>query len=128
MARNSDVSNLSMQQLEQMLSKRRKEVERLRKRRETLQGRIDNIDEEIAALGGNSAGGGRARNERPLADVIHEVLQERGQAMKVADIADAVQSTGYRSNSANFRGIVNQMLLKDKRFTSPGRSYYQLKK
>jgi hypothetical protein len=48
--------------------------------------------------------------------------------MKVGDIADAVQSKGYRSNSANFRGIVNQALIKDKRFGAASRGLYQLKK
>ena len=36
--------------------------------------------------------------------------------------------SGYRSNSANFRSIVNQTLIKDKRFGSAGRGVYQLKK
>ena len=61
-------------------------------------------------------------------ETLVEVLQKAGEPMKVSDIADAVQSTGYRSNSANFRGIVNQLLIKDKRFTSPSRSLYQMKK
>ena len=46
----------------------------------------------------------------------------------VARIAEAVQRGGYRSNSANFRAIVNQTLIKDKRFGSAGRGMYQLKK
>ena len=41
--------------------------------------------------------------------------------MKVAAITDAVRGTGYHSSSINFRGIVNQALIKDDRFTSPSR-------
>ena len=50
--------------------------------------------------------------------------------MKVGDIADAVLATGYRSNSVNFRAIINQTLIKErKRFASAGeRGMYQLKK
>jgi hypothetical protein len=40
-----------------------------------------------------------------------------------------VQKSGYRSNSANFRSIVNQTLIKErKRFGQAGRGIYQLKK
>ena len=45
------------------------------------------------------------------------------------DIVDGVLGSGYRSSSANFRGIVNQTLIKEKKkFTSPSRGMYQLKK
>ena len=48
--------------------------------------------------------------------------------MKVADITAAILATGYKTRSANFRGIVNQTLIKDKRFVSAGRGLYQLTK
>ena len=60
--------------------------------------------------------------------MIEGVLGKSGKSMKVGDIAEAVQGGGYRTNSANFRGIVNQTLIKDKRFTSAGRGVYQMKK
>ena len=41
---------------------------------------------------------------------------------------DAVLKTGYRTNSANPKGIVNQALIKEKRFAQAGRGVYQLKK
>ena len=43
-------------------------------------------------------------------------------------IVDKVLATGYRSHSANFRGIVNQTLIKDERFVSMGQGMYRLKK
>jgi ribosomal protein L19E len=39
---------------------------------------------------------------------------------------EGVLAAGYRSNSGNFRGIVNQALIKDKRFTSAGRGLYEM--
>jgi hypothetical protein len=51
-----------------------------------------------------------------------------GKPMRVGDITDAVHNAGYRSSSANFRGIVNQTLIKDKRFVAPERGLYQLRK
>jgi hypothetical protein len=47
--------------------------------------------------------------------------------MKVGEIMDAVLATGYRSGSANFRGIINQTLIKDKRFGQVERGVYELK-
>src|SRR3712207_8218784 len=53
--------------------------------------------------------------------------REGGKTMSVGEIVEAVERSGYRSNSANFRGIVNQTLIKDKRFQQAGRGQYQLK-
>ena len=47
--------------------------------------------------------------------------------MPVGDIMDKVLATGYKSKSANFRGIVNQTLIKDKRFAQVERGVYELK-
>ena len=73
-------------------------------------------------------GGRRARNDQSLVEVINSVLQKAGRPLRVSAIADAASAAGYRSSSANFRGIVNQMLIKDPRFTSQNRGFYQLKK
>ena len=59
---------------------------------------------------------------------LEQVLGRASKPMRVADITDAVRSAGYRTRSANFRGIVNQTLIKDKRFGSAGRGLYQIKK
>src|SRR4051794_17922901 len=115
MARPSRKDMLSVAQLEQMLMRRRNEINRLMKKRGTLQRRLDNIDDTIRSLGGPSGGRGgpgrsRAKNDRSLVDVMAEVL-DGGKPMRVSDIAEAVQGTGYRSTSDNFRSIVNQMLI-----------------
>ena len=75
---------------------------------------------------GGGGGGGRGRNERPLTDVIEAVLKKSNKPMKVGDIMSAVEQSGYRSSSANFRGIINQALIKDKRFNAASRGAYQL--
>jgi hypothetical protein len=119
-----------------MLNKKRRELARLARRRASAQRRLDNIDDQIRRLGGSGGsvrasigrGGRRARNDKALVEVIHEVLQKSSKPLRVSAIADAVSSAGYRSNSANFRGIVNQMLIKDSRFASQSRGFYQLKK
>ena len=134
MARGNGTSGLSLQQLERLIDKRRRDLARLQKQRAKAQKRLDAIDAKITAAGGSSGGGRsgtgrtRARNESSLQDAIHHILSKSGGPMSVGDIHDKVLSTGYKSNAANFRGIVNQTLIKDKRFTSASRGVYQLKK
>ncbi len=132
----------SIHQLEQMLNKCKGERQKLERERNKVARRLQQLDSRIHALGGNGsgrggrgAGGGggggagtRVRNDKSLIEMIEGVLGKSNKPMKVGDIADAVQSGGYRTNSANFRGIVNQTLIKDKRFTSAGRGLYQMKK
>ena len=132
MPRGSNGVNLSLDQLERMLNQRRRELSRLTRKRATAQRRLEDIDDKIRRLGGSAismrGGGRRARNDQSLVEVIHSVLQKAGRPLRVSAIADAANAAGYRSSSANFRGIVNQMLIKDPRFTSQNRGFYQLKK
>jgi len=146
MARPANGSKLSIAQLERLLMGRRAELQDLQRERNQASRRLDEIDARIRELGGSgrggrggrggtgggaSGGGGggrRVRNEKSLNNTIEAVLTKNGKPMKVGDIADAVKASGYRSNSANFRGIVNQTLIKDKRFGSSERGTYQLKK
>jgi hypothetical protein len=115
---------------------RTKEIDKLNKKRQKLEKGIAEIDAQIARFGGSASKGrvgrprgARVRNAKPLADVIADVLGKGSKPMKVSEIADAVLATGYKTNSPNFRSIVNQTLIKDrKRFDQAERSYYQLKK
>jgi len=63
----------------------------------------------------------------PLGDAIEAVLKS-GKAMRVPDIAEAVQANGYKSSSPKFTAIVNQALIKDKRFHATERGIYAAKK
>jgi septal ring factor EnvC (AmiA/AmiB activator) len=135
MARPSTGANLNIAQLEQILNNRRTEVGRLSKQRKDLQRKLDALDREIERVGGNgSVSGGkrgtRARNDQSLAETIEQVMRGVGKPMGVGDITAAVEATGYRSNSASFRAIINQTLIKErKRFAKAGeRGVYQLKK
>jgi hypothetical protein len=131
-------SQFTIPQLESMLQARMGKLESLQKDRNALQRQIDAIDEKIRDLGGPVRGGGggggttasgRARNERSLTETIAEVLEKAGKPASVGEILDGVRATGYRSNSANFRGIINQTLIKErKRFANAGRGMYGLKK
>jgi len=136
MARRANGSGMSIAQLEQLLAGRRQELNEKQREHAKLLARLHELESDIRRLGGSAgrrgrgggAGGGtRARNDKSLLETLEDVLKG-GKPMKVGDIAQAAQKSGYRSNSANFRSIVNQTLIKDKRFGSAGRGVYQLKK
>ena len=126
--------NLSIAQLEQVLRARKTQLQKLAKQRTKIARELTKLDARITMLGGvggggrMGGGGSRAHNEKSLVEMIEGVLSKTGKPMGVGDIVDAVQKGGYKSNSANFRGIVNQTLIKEKQFTSAGRGVYQLKK
>jgi hypothetical protein len=117
-----------------MIRERRGQRSKLMAERKKLAGKLEALDRQIESMdgeengsGGEYTAGGRPRNDKPLPDVIADVLKGN-KAMKVGDIVDGVFATGYRSSSANFRGIVNQALIKDSRFKSESRGQYKLAK
>ena len=140
MARPNSGLNFNIAQLERILNDRRSELSRLERQRSELQRKLEGLDRQIFKLNGGirgvkgrlgaagGGGGGRARNARSLIETLEEVMRAHGKPMKVGEILDAVTATGYRSNSANFRGIINQTLIKErKRFAQAERGTYELK-
>lgn len=127
-------ANLSICELERILEHRRSELQQLSQERAKLQKRLEEIDEHIHKLGGEEADAllrahpPRIHNEKSLTEMIVAVLQQAPQPMRVSDIAHKTQELGYKTTSANFRGIVNQTLIKDKRFVATTRGFYTLKK
>jgi hypothetical protein len=125
---------MNIAELERVLEERRTELNRLGRQRSELEKRLNALDRQIARVEGAGGGGGRrrgrgrARNDVSLTEAIEGVMQKSGKPMKVPDIMNNVLSTGYHSTSANFKGIVNQTLIKDKRFQQVERGVYQLKK
>jgi hypothetical protein len=122
---------MSLIELESLLRSRKEKIAKLQKERDKLAKKLAMLDSEITSAGGSVNGatkGGRARNAKSLNGVLMDVLKGKS-SMRVADIADAALAAGYRTTSDNFRGIVNQTLIKDTHFTSTGeRGMYALKK
>jgi len=131
MARPSSGAGLGIADLQRILAERQSDLKKLYKQRTRAERELDAIDREIAKLEGAGRGGrrgGRARNERSLVDTLEDVLRSNGSPMSVGEILEAVLATGYRSNAANFRSIINQQLIKErKRFQKTGRAMYQAK-
>jgi DNA-binding transcriptional MerR regulator len=120
---------LSILELEALLQERRSAVQKLHKQRAELQKKLDQVDKEITRLGGSTeprTAGGRIRNGISLVAAMEGVLRGKS-PMRVGEILDAVLAGGYQSTSANFRGIVNQTLIKEKQFKQVGRGVYTVK-
>jgi hypothetical protein len=115
-----------------MIADRRRELGKLERNRSRFQRKLDAVERRITIIGGGperrGGRGGQVRNELTLPDAIASVLSRAGGAVAVGDIAEKVQAEGYRSQSANFRGIVNQALIKDKRFVAEERGMYSLRR
>jgi hypothetical protein len=126
-------ASYNIAQLERILHGRRSELNRLERQRSELQRKLGGVERQISRLAGSLRGrraggaGIRARNEQSLVATIESVMRS-GKPMRVGEIVEAVEAGGYRSNSDNFRGIVNQTLIKErKRFGQVERGLYQLK-
>lgn len=97
-------------------------VRRLTARRDRLLSRLRELEHEIAKHGVFRR---RPSNESNLADALAKLLAKT--TMSVTRIAEEVQKAGYRTTSPNFRTIVNQTLIKDKRFKRVSRGKYTVK-
>lgn len=123
----SSIETLDTAELQREIARRQRQVGRLHSKRDRLLEQVAEIDRELAALGsaGVAPGRKRPRNEKNLADALVELLT--GQTMSVTEAAEAVQRAGYATTSANFRTIVNQTLLRDRRFKKVARGQYTAK-
>ncbi len=147
MARPKAGSNFSISQLESLLMTKKRDLAALAAERQTLLKHLSEIDSRITSLGGTASGyspkkmgrppgstsakasgltaGGRARNAKSLVETLIDVVGAATEPMKVGDIVDGVLKSGYKTGSDNFRGIVNQTLIKErKHFASAGRGLY----
>jgi len=130
MARIPLAPGLSLSDLERMIQDGRDALRKLERRRARYQRKLDAVERRIAAVGGKGRTRGglrRARNDVSLPETISAVLSQATSPLRVAEIAEKVLATGYRSGSANFRGMVNQALVKDRRFVSETRGVYRMR-
>ncbi len=119
-----------------------KEISRRQKLLPTLIAQRDELDRQIAAIQGLEAAEAaepaatkapkkarrrrRAKNKISLADALVAFLAGKLK-VGVAEAMQGVLEAGYKTKSKIFRTMVNQTLLKDKRFKKVGRGEFALK-
>ena len=125
----SKLGAVSFEELQAEMARRSKAVGRLERRRNKLLSEITGIDSELAGFGALSASGGirrRPRNDMNLVDTLSKVLSNK--TMSVTDAAQAARDSGYMTTAANFRTIVNQALIREKKvFKKISRGQYTAK-
>ncbi len=131
------LGRFSLAELRAGLALRERRLERLRAKSEQLRERVARLEEEIAAAKGKRAavrtpgarrtrGSGRPRNKTNLANALRKLLTTKTKS--VSEAAAAVLKAGYKTKSANFRLIVNQALLANRKlFKKVARGQYTAK-
>lgn len=95
-------------------AQRRARLAALRKRREELVRELVAINRELDLAAG--------RNPKSLVELLAELL--RGRTMSVAEATEAALKAGHRSQSRNFRFLVNVTLAESGRFKRVGWGRY----
>ena len=113
---------MSVSELHQLLQKQQRRVGTLQKRREKMLEDVKAIDQEIAQLTGGETSNVRFRNEQSLEKVIIDVLSKNKKGLGLAELAAAVEKTGYQSASSNFKNVVYQNVYKSELITKDEKS------
>lgn len=128
MARSSLIG-LSVGDLQREIQRRERASRTLRKQHAKLSRQLAVVERKLAAAGVD-VGGGRAvsgrrvrpQNKSSLAQALANLL--KGKTMSVTEAAVAVKKAGYKTDSPNFRTMVNAQLLNKKLFKRESRGKY----
>jgi hypothetical protein len=146
MAKKTGKLEYSVAKLQSMLERQRAEIARLSDKRRDVIAQLEELNATIARLTGDAEvaepiadvletaeeapsprrSRSRTRNEKSLADTVFDALQDAATPLKVNDLVQAIKQGGYKSKAANFRSMVNQVLIKDSRFSKIGHGVYGL--
>lgn len=125
------LDDLPLSDLQAEIRRRQKDVSGLQKKRDKLAAQLAELDSQLGMLGVPQygmdgimgvPGRRRPRNDSSLADALVNLLKD--QTLSVTEAAIEVQKAGYKTTSPNFRTIVNQTLLREKRIKRVGRGLY----
>lgn len=127
----ADLGNLSIAQLEALINSRKSKLSALYEKRDQLAKQLAAVNSEIAAAEGTSGSGRgrlshfsraaavakrrgvpvqRAQNAKSLKKYIEEVLAANKKGLTIGEIQEAVLTSGYTTNSANFKNTLYQCL------------------
>jgi hypothetical protein len=105
-------ADLTVAELERILTTRRSALQELNKRRAKVQKELDKIDGEIHILTGTSGGrrGRRTRNKLSLREMVLDLLKKSKKGYTLADLSRTILDSGYKTASTNFRNVLYQCL------------------
>jgi phage-related baseplate assembly protein len=126
-------AELSIAKLQNYLNVQRAKRQTILREKKKLLKAMRKLDAQLAQLDGQHVAptgkAGRGGNSTRLVDVMVEVMSKSGDGMTIQQIIDGVEKAGYISASDNFRSIINQALIRErKRFVKLQRGLYAVKK
>jgi len=128
---------MTIPELRAELAAKEKQLAGLRSKRGGLVKQLDEIDQQIAALGGDRRRGPKKaptkpasrrtmpKNVKPLIEYVREALAKTKDGMRVKDIMAAVRKAGYKTNSKDFYGVV-ATAVREGGFQKLSRGVYEL--
>ena len=102
------MSDLSVSEIQVLLSKKQRRLQTLETRREKLVASLRRIEQEIAAIKGRGVSGPRPKNEKPLLDYVTDILGRNKSGLTLAELEKKVLAAGYKTNSGNFSNVIYQ--------------------
>lgn len=109
-----DTNNLSLSQLQQLLSNRSQEAEGIKSDLEKARELLASCDQRLQKLVGGTS---QKEVQKPLRIFIKNVLNSSNEPLTVKEIMNLVLENGYKTNSTNnFSNIVQQAILNDAEF------------
>lgn len=111
----ADTPTTSIADLERLLEEKRSQLQELLQKRERLQQDLDELDAQIqdaanvnGPLTSRRRRKSRVKNETPLRPLVLEILGKNKKGLSLADLAEKVTATGYKSASRNFQNVLYQ--------------------
>jgi hypothetical protein len=118
-------SELSVAELEKLLSGKKSQLEILLRRRAHLAAELSDIEQKISSVEGRRSNGSvparragagkrrrmlRPKNDRSLKEVVVELLTENRKGLGLDELSKKVLETGYKTSSTNFKNTLYQCL------------------
>jgi septal ring factor EnvC (AmiA/AmiB activator) len=115
-------AEFSVVQLQHMLESKKAKLDSLIKQRSRLTKNLDSVEKQIAAIEGRGGGtrkrrrGRRARNPQPLSAYVRDILGRSRKGLSLAELAQKIRDSGYKTNSSDFKNVVYQCVYNSKEF------------
>ena len=113
------VGELSVAELERLLTGRKSKLESLIKKRGRLQKELVRVDKQISVLEGRKTvarsvnrRGKRPKNAKPLHVHAKEILAKNKKGLPLGSLKRKIIDAGYKSRSKNFGNVLYQSLYK----------------
>ena len=114
-------SDLSVAQLEKLLSQKKSRLKTLSRKRVTLSAQLSSVDKELGSLQGPSAPAPRRRkksgrrskrpkNTQSLGAVVNGILGDSPKGLSLEDLVAKVISSGYKTKAKSFSNVVYQCI------------------